>query len=266
MLCFLFFFILIYTTTIWTINHRETGKAMQNKDRKAELQPQKKSGRHKIITIMLLTSLAVIGSLVWDLSTAKQEDAYMIYTTANSGENAGRPSAEVTDLTVRDATGESGSLIGTLSKSQDSIPVYLVGAVRQPGIYQIKKGTYLYQLVEQAGGLTDDAAKDQINLAMRLDANQLIRIPTQAEVDAGFASTPNESAAASPETCVDINQATIEQLDKLPGIGPSTARAIIAYREKNGPFQNTEDLMKIPGIKESRYEALKGLICVSGQT
>ena len=64
---------------------------------------------------------------------------------------------------------------------------------------------------------------------------------------------------------MDINRATLEQLDKLPGIGPSTARAIITYREKNGPFQNTEDLMKIPGIKESRYEALKGLICVNGQ-
>jgi len=238
---------------------------MQKKEREAELQPQEKSSRKKVTLALLLTGLAVLGSLIWDLSTTNQEDSYIIQTTERNGETINN-AADVTDPSVINPAGETDPLIGTLTVNQDFIPVYLVGAVRQPGIYQIKKGTYLYQLVEQAGGLTDDAAKDRINLAMRLDANQLIRIPTQTEADNGLVPIPDESTTIGQKTCVDINQATLEQLDQLPGIGPATAQAIMAYREKNGPFQNTEDLMKIPGIKESRYEALKDLICVNGQT
>ncbi|MEA4890263.1 MAG: ComEA family DNA-binding protein [Clostridiaceae bacterium] len=238
---------------------------MQKKEREAELQPQEKSSRKKVTLALLLTGLAVLGSLIWDLSTTKQEDSYIIQTTESNGETLSN-AADVTGPSVKNPASETDPLIGTLAVNQDSIPVYLVGAVRQPGIYQIKKGTYLYQLVEQAGGLTDDAAKDRINLAMRLDANQLIRIPTQTEADNGLVPIPDESTTVGQKTCVNINQATLEQLDQLPGIGPSTAQAIIAYREKNGPFQNTEDLMKIPGIKESRYEALKDLICINGQT
>ena len=118
----------------------------------------------------------------------------------------------------------------------------------------------MYQVIEKAGGLLDTAASESINLALRLDENQRIRIPTREEV----ATDPNSAAlminqsTASP--LINLNLADIDLLDSLPGVGSSTAKAIIEYRKKNGSFRNIEDLMKVPGIKESRYNALKDLI------
>ncbi len=141
------------------------------------------------------------------------------------------------------------------------IPIYLVGAVVRPGIYEVAMGSYLYQLVDQAGGLTEDAAAEHINLALQLNTNQLIHIPTQKEWAA--APTPLANEASGPSgtpALVHINQADAAALDTLPGIGPATARTIVDYRTKNGPFRTLEDLMKIPGIKQSRFDAIRDLI------
>jgi len=145
----------------------------------------------------------------------------------------------------------------------EEIPVYLVGAVQRPGVYIIRKGTYLYELVEKAGGLTSEAASETINLAMRISENQLIRIPTQVEAEQDDSLTPIQGAVSSaPAGAININRATQADLEKLPGVGPATAAAIIADRNKNGPFRKPEDLMRVPGIKESRFVLMEALITV----
>lgn len=144
----------------------------------------------------------------------------------------------------------------------EQIPVYLVGAVVKPGIYLIERGTYLYELIEQAGGLTAQAAADAINLAADITTNQLIRIPTRDEAAAGLSVTLSNDQTTATQL-VDLNRADQKQLETLPGIGPATALAIIAYRTENGPFLQIEDLMQVPGIKEARYASLKDLVMVS---
>ncbi|MDW7659387.1 MAG: ComEA family DNA-binding protein, partial [Bacillota bacterium] len=92
--------------------------------------------------------------------------------------------------------------------------------------------------------------------------NQLIRLPTQAEIDAGYAFAL-QNTEADDGVLVDLNQADQKQLETLPGIGPATACAIIAYREENGFFDRIEDLMQVPGIKEARFNTLKDLVKIS---
>lgn len=147
--------------------------------------------------------------------------------------------------------------------SENQVPVYLVGAVKKPGIYYVNRGSYLYELVEMAGGLTPDAAKDQVNLASSIDHNQMIRILTQEEVDAGYRPAIISSNSEA-EPLVDLNRADQDELETLPGIGPVTAQAILDYRNNEGPFRTIDEIMNVPGIKQARFEALKDWITVGG--
>jgi competence protein ComEA len=206
-------------------------------------QRTRKSRQLKLL--LVLTVSTAIGALIWSwLFPPARPQIVRSETSSTAGlspaaETGGQPAVSLAD----------------------PIPIYLIGAVKNPGIYSIERGTYLYQLVEQAGGLSEEAAADSINLAMRLDENQLVRIPTRAEV----AQDPvkallGEAEASNP--LIDLNKADEALLEGLPGIGPSTAKAIVEYRKKNGSFACIEDLMKVPGIKESRFNALKDLVIV----
>ncbi len=149
-------------------------------------------------------------------------------------------------------------------KDRDLVPVYLVGAIQNPGIYQVERGSYLYELVAQAGGLLANAAREEINLALAITGNCHIRIPTQAELAENPASNEVLVHEISPDQQkVDVNSATLAELDQLPGIGPATAKAIIDFRTRNGPFKSPEDLMQVSGIKQSRLDAIRDLIRIS---
>lgn len=206
------------------------------------IQPiQSKKKKHRPIVILII--MVIAGSISWGVLF---------------------PTAEPQIIGSSPMTSPLSSELTESVKSQaDPIPIYLVGAVKNPGIYQVERGIYLYQLIEMAGGLLDSAAADAVNLAIRLDDNQMIRIPTLAEIiaDPGAASM---HGLASAGALVDLNHADESQLDALPGVGPSTAKAIVEYRKKNGPFKCIEDLMKVPGIKESRFNTLKDLVIVKG--
>lgn len=190
---------------------------------------------------VILTVLAIVCAVIWKL-LFPGPDPLIIETTVST-----------TPL-------QSGSELA-LPTLSDAIPVYLVGAVLHPGIYLVERGSYLYELIEQAGGLLEIAAAESVNLALQLNDNQLIRIPTRDEVR----SDPAAAVGIILQTAgpmVDLNRADEAELESLPGVGPSTAKAIVSYRQKNGPFQCIEDLMKVPGIKESRFNTLKDLVTV----
>jgi competence protein ComEA len=209
-----------------------------------EQQNRRKSG-NKMSAFLLLVCLISLGSMLWRWILPEDEPA--VYPAAT--ERASR---------------ETGPAASRSAPERDLIPIHLVGAICQPGIYQVERGSYLYQLVEQAGGLTADAASDRINLALRLDSNQQIHLPTRTEIAAnpGIANLVSEPAS----TLLDLNQADLDQLDALPGIGPSTATAILEFRKKNGSFRSVEDLLQIPGIKESRFIAIKDLVVVNSRS
>lgn len=151
--------------------------------------------------------------------------------------------------------------------------VHICGAVKNPGVYQVKEAARVVDVIEQAGGLTSEAAGDYVNQAMQLQDGQRIYIPTDkevAELPAGTELTGSgieEKAVAftsEPEKAklININTATIEELMELPGVGEAKAVSIIDYRDTNGSFQTIEELMKISGIKEGLFHKVSKLITV----
>lgn len=128
--------------------------------------------------------------------------------------------------------------------------IYLCGAVNNPGVYEFSDDTRLYEIVNEAGGLDEEADLDAINLAMEIKDGESIRIPYYGE-----------KMSVPEDNLIDINSASLDELCGIPGIGESRASAIIAYREENGKFKSTEELMNISGIKEATYRKISVYVC-----
>lgn len=135
--------------------------------------------------------------------------------------------------------------------------VYICGEVKLPGVYQVKEGARLYQVVEMAGGLLETAAPNYLNLAENVTDGQKIVVPTIDEAN-DMVIVENESSNG----LVNINTANEDTLTTLPGIGASKAKNIINYRESKGGFQTIEELTEIEGIKEGVFNKVKDLITV----
>ena len=141
------------------------------------------------------------------------------------------------------------------------IAIHVSGAVLNPGVYELPEGSRANDAIEAAGGASEDAVPDALNLARVLSDGEQIIVPTEEEQER------LEEAAVAGQTLdaggkVNINTATVEQLDSLPGVGESTAQKIIADREENGPFGSPEDLKRVSGIGDKKYEDLADLITV----
>lgn len=145
--------------------------------------------------------------------------------------------------------------------SQPMIPVYVCGAVNAPGVYYLQVGSLKKDALDCAGGFAEDASREYVNLAETISEGEQIYFPTISEIDT-WKPIYNMSGDSSEDGRISINSANREQLMTLPGIGESKADAIIAYREQNGPFGTTEDLLKVPGIKDGVYQKIKAYIVV----
>ena len=142
------------------------------------------------------------------------------------------------------------------------IRVYVSGAVAAPGVYTLSPHSLVNDALKAAGGATAEADLEKINLAQEVRDQQQIHVPRKGEAAPGQV-TPGPGGAATPDAHkVNINTATLAELDTLPKIGPSTAQHIIDYRTKNGPFIKIEDLKNVSGIGDVTFEALKDLITV----
>jgi competence protein ComEA len=129
----------------------------------------------------------------------------------------------------------------------------VAGAVRRPGIYHLAAGTRIADAVAAAGGATVKADVTLVNLAAPLADGEQVLVPARGAA----AST---GATPSPTAPVDLNTATAEQLDTLPGVGPATAQKIIDYRQAHGPFRSLDELEAVPGIGPAKLEQMKGLV------
>jgi competence protein ComEA len=138
-----------------------------------------------------------------------------------------------------------------------TITVHIAGAVATPGTYRVPGGARLDDLVTRAGGLSDEADTASVNLAARVGDGEQVRIPAQSTV-----VPPPPSVASSPaaSTVVNINTASAEELDALPGIGPVLSARIVAYREQNGAFTTLDQLAEVDGISTGLLERLGPLI------
>jgi competence protein ComEA len=165
----------------------------------------------------------------------------------------------------RDAGGRAAAVPPPLVPHVGSAParggkrlvVDVVGAVRSPGVYRLPSGSRVGDAVRAAGGLTGRADPLLVNLAALVADGEQVLVATGGSP--GAISAPG-GAAASPSAPVDLNSATVEQLDALPGVGPVTAQKIVDYRQQHGPFSSVAGLDAIPGIGPSRIKDLQGLV------
>lgn len=150
------------------------------------------------------------------------------------------------------------------------IAVHVIGAVARPGLYEFPSGTRVQDAIDAAGGLLAEANSDSLNLAALLEDGQQLSIPYKAgsepvittnTLELPSSVTPTSTADPNVEL-VNINTATVEELDSLPGIGPTTAQKIIDYRTANGPFTTLESIMNVSGIGPSTFEDIKALISI----
>lgn len=144
------------------------------------------------------------------------------------------------------------------ARSAPPLVVYVVGAVRTPGLYRLHRNSRVADAVAKAGGATAKADLTLVNLAAPLADGQQVVVPERAPpVSAAGAAGSTGAAAAGP---VHLNSATVEQLDALPGVGPVTAQKIVDYRQSHGAFGSVDDLDDIPGIGPARIEQLRDLV------
>ena len=144
-----------------------------------------------------------------------------------------------------------------VSTSQETVIfVDIKGAVKNPGVYQMKAGDRVKDALDAAGGLTDEADSQKVNLAQRVEDQMVIVVPKVGEevTEMPAGATSKE---ASKEGKVNINTATVEELKTLKGVGEKKAEAIIDYRKKNGSFKTKEDLMKVRGIGKKLFESFQ---------
>lgn len=134
--------------------------------------------------------------------------------------------------------------------------VDIKGAVKKPGVYQMKAGDRVKDAIDAAGGLTAEADSQKVNLAQRVEDQMVIVVPKVGE-EAEAIPAGATSKETSKEGKVNINTATVEELKTLKGVGEKKAEAIIEYRKKNGSFKTKEDLMKVRGIGKKLFESFE---------
>ena len=137
------------------------------------------------------------------------------------------------------------------------LQVHVAGAVEHPGVYALPRGSIVQDAIQAAGGAAPEADLDRVNLAAELVGGERILVPAAATVQAGAAP-----AASASDGLLNLNSATADELETLPGIGPGLAQSIVEYRERHGPFAAVEDLLLVPGIGPSRLAQIRELVTV----
>ncbi len=182
-------------------------------------------------------------------------------------------------LSASDSGSGGQAEAGASSSQAATVFVYLSGCVGKPGVYEVAEGARVAQVLDLAGGFTEQAATDSVNLARAVSDGEQIDVPsveeaalaqTNAQSGAGATATGggaggSSAAGTSASTAgslVNLNSATQAELESLPGVGPAIAAKIIASREEEGPFTRKEDLKRVSGIGDKKYNALEAYICI----
>ena len=138
-----------------------------------------------------------------------------------------------------------------------AVVVHVAGAVRQPGVYRMRASARVDDAVGRAGGATGRADLSQVNLAAQVEDGRQVLVPERVRVVVPGGAAAAAGTPTAPGVPLNINTATLEQLDELDGIGPTTAQHILDYREEHGGFGSVEELGEVPGIGDVRLASLR---------
>lgn len=176
---------------------------------------------------------------------------------------AGRNLIGTATATEFELSSDASSIEETVSDGEshktETLFVHVSGCVAKPGLYELEEGSRLASAIEAAGGFTEDAACDSVNLARRLEDGEMVVVLPMSAGSGANEEIPEVKTASS---LININTATAEELEQLPGIGPSTAQKIVSDRMANGSFKSPDDLKRVTGIGDKKFETISALICV----
>ena len=227
-------------------------------------QAERKVCMKKVLTVLFLS--------FWLVSGCGTGDSTALNAPVRALEQENPEAPEMTELAGQENPDTLEMAEVSMPSQENWIYVHVCGAVVHEGVYRLPENARVFEALEAAGGLTQDAAGEQVNQARCLSDQERIRVPTRQEA-AQEAVVPADSASsylassgltspdpASAVSRININTASQSDLERLPGIGSARARAIIAYREAHGRFHRPEDLMLVSGIKQATYDLLKDQI------
>ncbi|KAA0762540.1 helix-hairpin-helix domain-containing protein [Bacillus sp. SH5-2] len=161
-----------------------------------------------------------------------------------------------TDVQTKDIEKKSKPKISDAKEQKKIIVIDLKGAVSKEGVYEMKEGDRVKDVVQKAGGFLPEVDMKKVNLAQIVQDQMILYIPSKDETGQGTAIPSRE------EGKIQINSASKEQLEKITGIGSRKAESILKYREEHGPFQKIEDLLEIDGIGAKSLEKIKDQIII----
>lgn len=217
--------------------------------------------------VVMSGSLDADGNISWEKNGSAKSDGLPQGDSGSSTEKQElqEPFRDENGSVQGESTVETQEYVENSEKS--GVYVYICGEVAAPGVYELSKDSRIYEAVDAAGGFTENAARESVNLASKVSDGMQITIYNKEEA----ASLPAGSGSAVGNTgqggtsgsgLVNLNTATKEELMTLKGIGEAKAEDIIRYREKSGGFKKIEDIMKISGIKEAGFQKIKDNITV----
>lgn len=223
----------------------------------------------RLLVYVCVGLLVLIVGIAGLIATSGGTDGDSGLVIDASGDGGGYPGGEGAD----DSHGFWGAGVAggsiTTTTLTPRIWVQVAGAVNVPGVYSLTAGSRVFEAVAAAGGFTPEADQQSVALAAQVSDGCRVYVPRVGEMVPGGVVGPAQSSAGMTGgsvgggACgglVSLNSATIEQLDTLPGIGPSLAQQIIAYRDSQGPFTSIEQLTEVPGIGPAKLEQIRPLV------
>ncbi len=191
--------------------------------------------------------------------------AFLLLRAPRPPVEASLPYASTVPAASTTVTVGAGAVPATDSSVPATIVVHVAGAVVAPGVYSLDESARVVDAIAAAGGLAADADGGTVNLAAHVHDGERVYVPRVGEqvpvVVAGSGGGVAVEGVA-PTGPVDLNSATADQLDSLPGVGPATAAAIVAYRDAHGPFASVDSLADVRGIGPAKLDALRSLVTV----
>ena len=207
------------------------------------------ANKKKIYIFLLILFICPISLFGKDKLSSKEE-VYVLTDENNTLEDNQSSNEEIEELKKED------------NIDNKEITVYISGEVKKAGIVILKSGDRLATAVEKLGGTTNKADLNKVNLAMKVEDEQHYIIPKIGEeVSEESVEVTNKEVSSQESSKININTATIEELDTLPGVGEATANKIVNHRSENGEFKTVEEIKNVNGIGDKKFENIKELIC-----
>lgn len=220
-----------------------------------------------VVAVLAIVSVAIF---IWMIAAGTSESFDRSHNQANSTQGA--IVAENPQHSQEDKSTDQPKDDHKIKEASPQMMVHVDGAVKSPGLYALQMANpRVNDAIQIAGGLAEDANGQGINLASPVEDGQKIYIPRKGEEAPPEIPQPDQNKPSNnkqtntkrdKKTVVDINKATVDEFTKLQGVGEGLAQRIVADRQKNGPFKTTEDLMRVSGIGQKKFDQLKDNIRV----